>query len=320
MTRKIVSLLASGALLMPVAAGHGVAATSVMKAPPATAATTRPAPTATVRKAAFGAAAKSEIAYGGHALQRMDFYPGASATPGTPLPTIVFVHGGAWAGGDKSDSTGAAKIRHYTEAGYNLVSVNYRLLPEVAIEDQAADLAAAVDDLLANAKTLGIDRRRVVLMGHSAGAHLSALVATDPALMKARGRNPQDIAGVVLLDGPAYDVPEQIADVGPLIGFGFQVAFGGRVGRQRALSPASHVDTPNAARFLLLHVERPDSTRQARIFAEDLTRAGVDAQVMAFPGRGMDGHNMLNAMLGRSDSPATVPVDKWLAETFRRAG
>ena len=138
--------------------------------------------------------------------------------------------------------------------------------------------------------------------------------------MKARGRNPQDIAGVVLLDGPAYDVPEQIADVGPLIGFGFQVAFGGRVGRQRALSPASHVDTPNAARFLLLHVERPDSTRQARIFAEDLTRAGVDAQVMAFPGRGMDGHNMLNAMLGRSDSPATVPVDKWLAETFRRAG
>lgn len=318
MTRKIVSLLASGALLMPVATGHGALAAPAVQAAPA--AKAAPTPPATVRKAAFGAAAKSEIAFGAHPLQRMDFYPGASATPGAPLPTIVFVHGGAWAGGDKSDSTGAAKIRHYTEAGYNLVSVNYRLLPEVDIEDQAADLAAAVDDLMANAKTLSVDKRRIVLMGHSAGAHLSALVATDPSLLKAHGRNPADIAGVVLLDGPAYDVPEQIADVGPLIGFGFQVAFGGRTGRQRALSPASHVETPNAARFLLLHVERPDSTRQARIFADDLTRAGVDAQVMAFPGRGMDGHNMLNAMLGRVDSPATVPVDKWLAETFRRAG
>ncbi len=315
MTRKIVSLLASGALLIPVAAGQGALAAPVTTSAPARTAT--PAPS--VQKAAFGAAAKSEIAYGPHALQRMDFYPGASATEGAALPTIVFVHGGAWAGGDKSDSTGAAKIRHYTEAGYNLVSVNYRLLPEVDIEDQAADLASAVDDLLTNAKTLGIDRRRVVLMGHSAGAHLSALVATNPALMEAHGRNPQDIAGVVLLDGPAYDVPEQIADVGPLIGFGFQVAFGGRLARQRALSPATHVDTPNAARFLLLHVERPDSTRQARIFGDHLTKAGTDAKVMAFPGRGMDGHNMLNAMLGRVDSPATVPVDKWLAETFRRA-
>jgi len=41
---------------------------------------------------------------------------------------------------------------------------------------------------------------------------------------------------------------------------------------------------------------------------------------MGFPGRGMEGHNLLNAMLGRSDSPATKPVDDWLAETFSYEG
>ncbi len=258
------------------------------------------------------------IEYGSHPLQAMDFYPASKDFSG-PRPLIVFVHGGAWAGGDKSDSTGAAKIRHYTQNGYALASINYRLLPEVDIEDQARDVAAAIARLRDSSADLGVDKRRIVLMGHSAGAHLAALVATDPQWLDNVDMRPGDIAGVVLLDGAAYDVPVQIRDAGPLLGFAYQIAFGSRPARQDQLSPTYHAGGENARRFLLLHVERADAKRQAEMLGEDLKAEGTDAQVMAFPGRGMEGHNLINAMLGRSDSPATVPVDEWLAATVGKA-
>ncbi|WP_230281181.1 alpha/beta hydrolase [Croceicoccus sp. Ery15] len=257
--------------------------------------------------------AAQELSFGSHPLQRLDFY--RSPSPG-PRPLILFVHGGAWIGGDKSDSTGEAKIRHYTQAGYQLASVNYRLLPEVDIEHQADDVAASLASLLEQARDLNIDTRRLVLMGHSAGAHLAALVATDPRYLKRYGLTPGDIGGVALLDGAAYDVPSQIMDAGPLLGFAYQIAFGSGPARQSSLSPASHTATGNARDFLLLHVERPDAERQAFTFADALESGGTRARVAGVKGRGMEGHNRINAMLGRSDSDATPIVDEWLAGLF----
>lgn len=305
----LLSVLAVAALAAP----PGLAAPATISAPAT-------GPTAPARPGPQTAAVMPRpqtIAFGAHGLQQLDFYPAATRFTG-PRPLIVFVHGGAWAGGDKNGSTGSAKIRHYTEAGYALASVNYRLLPEVDIEDQAADLTAAIGKLRAEAKARNLDPSRIVLMGHSAGAHLAALVATDPQWLGAVAMKPADIAGVVLLDGPAYDVPTQIRDVGPLVGFGFQIAFGSGAARQKALSPASHVGGGDARRFLLLHVDRPDATNQAVLLDGKLRKAGVDSQVLAFPGTGMEAHNLLNAMLGRSNSPATKPVDAWLAETFAK--
>lgn len=259
------------------------------------------------------APAAQELSFGSHPLQRMDFY--RSSAQG-PRPLILFVHGGAWIGGDKSDSTGSAKIRHYTQSGYQLASVNYRLLPEVDIEHQADDVAAALAALLEQSRELNIDTRQIVLMGHSAGAHLAALVATDPRFLKRYGLMPGDIGGVVLLDGAAYDVPSQIVDAGPLLGFAYQIAFGSAQQRQLSLSPANHASGDNARDFLLLHVERPEAERQARRFANALQSSGTRVSVAQVPGRGMDGHNMINAMLGRSDSQATPIVDQWLAGLF----
>lgn len=259
------------------------------------------------------------IAYGSHPLQQLDFYRPADDFAG-PRPLIVFVHGGAWAGGDKSDSTGAAKIRHYTGQGYALASINYRLLPEVEIEDQAADLAAAIAAMVGNAAALNVDPGRIVLMGHSAGAHLAALAATDPQWLGAHDMAPADLAGAVLLDGAAYDVPRQIVDAGPLLGIVYQVAFGSGMARQERLSPAHHSDGRDARRFLIVHIERRDAAVQARSLAEALRNDGTDAEIVQFPGRGLEGHNRLNAMLGRSDSPATSVVDEWLRMTFAKSG
>ncbi|WP_239806571.1 alpha/beta hydrolase [Croceicoccus hydrothermalis] len=262
--------------------------------------------------AATAMPAHSSIRYGNDALQTLDFFPGAGSGTG-PRPLIVFVHGGAWVSGDKSDSTGTAKIRHYTHAGYNFATMNYRLLPDVDIRDQAQDVADAVAMLRNSAQTLYIDPRRIVLMGHSAGGHLAALVATDPQYLRARGMAPADIAGAVLIDAAALDVGRQIRAAGPLLGFAYELAFSGNAAMQNALSPTAHVESPNAGAMLMLHVDR-DSAGQARIFADALENAGTPAQVSAFAGRGMRAHNEINNRLGRGDYPATQIVDEWLAQ------
>ena len=78
---------------------------------------------------------------------------------------------------------GSAKLEHWRALGYAVASVNYRLVPDARVEDQAADIAAALALLKQRAAQLGFDGTRIALVGHSAGAHLVALVGTDPACL-----------------------------------------------------------------------------------------------------------------------------------------
>lgn len=256
-----------------------------------------------------------EIAYGRDPLQTLSFW--APATRGErPAPLILFVHGGGWKRGDKSNAPGKAKAAHFRAQGYAFASVNYRLVPEATVEQQAADVAAALARLRADAAGLGIDPGRIVLMGHSAGAHLVALVGTDPAWLHAAGLSPGDIAGIIPIDGAAYDVPSQMTVKAPLLGDTYAQAFGSDPSRQRALSPTHHAAAPNAGPFLILHVQRRDGTAQARGLAEALRSAGTPAQVEAFAGTGLQGHIDINRKLGLPDYPATPVVDAWLRARF----
>jgi acetyl esterase/lipase len=89
-------------------------------------------------------------------MQNMDYTP----VPGArgPVPLVVFVHGGAWKFGNKDNGSGAWKAPHFTGLGYAFASLNYRLVPQARVEDQAADVAAALAHLIADADKLGIDR------------------------------------------------------------------------------------------------------------------------------------------------------------------
>jgi acetyl esterase/lipase len=166
------------------------------------------------RPLAAQAPAEQEIAYGRDPLQTLDFTP-AQGVRG-PAPLVVFVHGGGWSKGTKDNGTGRDLGPHLAGLGYNFATIDYRLVPSVAVEDQARDVAAAVRALLDRADALGIDRRRVVLMGHSAGAHLVALVGTDPQYLASAGLAPGDISGIVPIDGAAYDVERQMGRRLPL--------------------------------------------------------------------------------------------------------
>ncbi len=150
-----------------------------------------------------------DIAYGADPLQHLSFWAPTARTDG-PAPLILFVHGGGWKRGDRDNATGKAKVEHFPSEGYAFASVNYRLVPDATVEQEAADVASAVAYVIAHAGELDIDPRRIVLMGHSAGAHLVALVGTDPAYLKAVGLSEDSIKGVVPIDGAAYDVPRQL--------------------------------------------------------------------------------------------------------------
>lgn len=267
-----------------------------------------------VRSEAPTASADRSIAYGTDPLQKLDLWR-AKGLAG-PAPLVVFVHGGGWQRGSKDNATGRAKVTHFNQVGYAFASIDYRLVPEATVEQQAQDVAQALKAVLDQAAALGIDRRRVVLMGHSAGAQLAALVGTDERYLRAAGLSFADLSGVIPIDGAAYDVPAQMADAGRFMQATYEQAFGTQAERQRRLSPTLHAGTPNAPRFLLLHVAREDGTRQAQGLATALRTAGTEVEIQAFPGTGLRGHMEINRRLGDPDYAATPVVDAWLKRVF----
>jgi len=254
-----------------------------------------------------------QLSYGSDPLQVMNFWRGQNAN----APLILFVHGGGWARGTKENATGEAKVRHFTQLGYAFASIDYRLVPQARVEDEADDVARAVAWVIAHKAELGIDGRGIVVMGHSAGAHLAALVGTDPKYLKAHGVPMGMLAGVILLDGAGYDVPMQIDAAGPLLRRMYEQAFGLEPGRQMALSPITHVAAPNARAFLILHVERADSERQSNMLAAALRKAGTLAEVSKIED---SSHMRLNRGLGGEDDAATALVDSFAFRAFQGAG
>lgn len=258
---------------------------------------------------------RRDLAYGALPEQTLDYHPPAAGTRAPP-PLVVFVHGGGWERGSKDNATGAAKIRHFTGEGYAFATINYRLVPGATVEQQAQDVASAIAWLVAHAKELGFNPKRMVLMGHSAGAHLAALVGTDPQYMHGQDLMLDQLRGVVLLDGAAYDVPAQVAQAGRFMRPIYTKAFGSDPARQRALSPIAHTAGPNVLSFLILHVQRDDGTRQSEALAAALRAEGSKVEVQGFEGRGLRGHVAMNRQLGEVDYPATAVVDRWLSATF----
>lgn len=258
--------------------------------------------------ATVAAPAPATLAYGSDPLQALDLW----VPQGKPAPLVLFVHGGGWSRGSKSNAVGRALPGHLLAQGYAFASIDYRLVPAATVEQQAADVAAALAYLLKRADELGIDRSRVVLTGHSAGAHLVALVGTDERYLRAAGLSFADIDGVMPNDGAGYDVAAQVGSTAPMMRETYTAAFGTDPARHQTLSPTTHAAAPNAPAFLLIHVQRPDGVAQAKALAAALKRSGTKVEIGSFPGEGLRGHMEINRRLGEPDYPATPVMDAWL--------
>jgi acetyl esterase/lipase len=219
---------------------------------------------------------------------------------------LLFVHGGGWSIGDKRMGAGL-KGGHFLSTGWAFASTNYRLVPEARVEDQAADIASAIAFLRRQPR---LDPDRIVLMGHSAGAHLAALVATDPSYLKAAGVPMSAVRGVVLLDGAGYDVGEQMREPRNRVQLMYEQAFSNDPKRQAALSPVRHAGAPNAAEWLILPVaSRRDAVAQGEKLARLLRQGGSRAVVAPQQGKT---HASINRELGKPGDPTTAVVDGFL--------
>lgn len=158
-----------------------------------------------------GDAPAREVAYGDGPRQRYDVYQPV-ATDGDslagPLPVVIFVHGGSWETGDKRSYRWVGQ--GLAAQGFIAVLPNYGLMPERRFPGFVDDVARAVAHAIAQLPQWGGDPERVVLMGHSAGAHIAALVAYDARYLAANGLTPQVFSGFVGLSGPynfLFDTP-----------------------------------------------------------------------------------------------------------------
>jgi acetyl esterase/lipase len=230
-------------------------------------------------------------------LQSLDIYP----HPDGPRRIVAFVHGGGWRIGDKATaSAGAPKAQFFHAQGYAYASLNYRLSPDVMHPAHVEDVAAALAWLLRHGAREGCDPKSLVVMGHSAGAHLAALVATDHRRLAGHGFDLSHLGGAILLDGAGYDVARQMRTLSARdTGFTkdmYAAAFGQDPAVQADASPITHVaGGKGIAPFLIVHTSRLASTLQSRALAQRLQSAGVPADLLAAPGHS---HADVNRRIG----------------------
>lgn len=235
-----------------------------------------------------------DLAYGSRPLQTLDVY--RSQAGSGPAPVILMVHGGGWCVGDKAAGGVVDNKRaRWSPKGFVLVSANY---PMVAEGDdalaQAHHIARALAFVQAHAADWGGDPGRVILMGHSAGAHLVSLVNASAAIRAAEGAKP--VLGTVSLDAGAVDVVKQMPQVYPFLKTRYREAFGSDEAGWIAASPLQQLG-PGASPWLgVCSAQRKDDPcAQARAYADKSRGLGTAADVLPQA----KGHGAINKELGQ---------------------
>jgi len=252
--------------------------------------------------------------------QKVDIYAPEGARN---LPVVFWIHGGGWQTGDKTSVQN--KPQAFVDKGFVFVSTNYQLLPSVDMETVVKDIARSIHWVHDHIAKYGGDPQRLLVMGHSAGAQLAALVCIDDRYLKAEGLPLGIIKGCVPVDGDTYDVPASIATAEtrrrvhgqPPPTFGHREKFGNDPAKHRDFSAVTHVAKDKGIPpFLIMYVaEHPDTTAQAQRLASVLKEAGV--LVTVFGGRETT-HNKINADLGLPDDPGTKALFEFLGKALKQ--
>jgi arylformamidase len=145
------------------------------------------------------AACRLDLPYGSGAAESLDVF--TTARPDAPV--LVFVHGGWWRALDKSDFSFVAPA--FTAAGALVVVPNYALCPVVSIEHITLQMVRALQWVWRHAAQHGGDARRIVVAGHSAGAHLAAMLLSCRWKQVDEALPAQLVGGAMAISG-VYDL------------------------------------------------------------------------------------------------------------------
>ena len=214
-----------------------------------------------------------DIAYGELDRQTLDIYTPRSSVEASPV--VVFFYGGGWRKGARKNYEFVASS--LTEAGYAVVIPDYRVFPDVVFPAFVEDGAQAVAWVLNNAGQHNVDPERVFLMGHSAGAHIAALLSLDQRYLAMHGVEHGSIRALIGLSGPYDFLPIEsgyLLDVFPE--------------ENRAASQPINFATAAAPPTLLIHGEDDDIVDPANSesLAARLAQQGVDVSMRLYDDAG----------------------------------
>ena len=237
-------------------------------------------------------------------------------------PVVIWIHGGGWSIGDKLNKMDL-KVPFFRDLGYIFVSVNYRLSPfpfdltddnRIKHPDHIIDIADALKFVYNNIELYGGDKTNIVVLGHSAGAHLAALIGTDQTLLSNLNINPIHIKGIGSFDTQAYNIDKAIdvlseSDL-------YINAFTDDKTLQDDASPYFQMDNSSIITNRWLFVERGGYERKdllnefiAKLKSENITTTKIDANDYT--------HAEVNELIGdQSNTLMSDAIDNFLIECF----
>jgi acetyl esterase/lipase len=220
--------------------------------------------------------------------QRLDIYQNPAATPSTPAPVLVYIHGGAWNHGEKPASSHG--FRPWLAAGFSVVNVEYRLLASAPAPAAVQDVRCVLSWVRQNAAKYSFDTTRVVTYGTSSGGHLALMAAVLPAkndIDPPQCKSQPHIAAVLDFYGPyhleptepgAFTSPSTARWMGP----DPQPSL---LAKEHAMSPSTYIRAGIPPVFIAHGDADPTVPYAASVtLQKDLDRAGVKNAFDTVPG------------------------------------
>jgi len=226
-----------------------------------------------------------DVAYtqSGDPAQRLDLYHPTKRQSNAPL--IIWVHGGAWRSGTKSDVPIVSLLQH----GFAIASIDYRLTPQAPFPAQVHDIKAAIRFLRSRASEYGVDPQRFIIAGSSAGGHLAALVGVSSGVSELAGTDPSNanessaVAAIVSFYGASnlQTILSQSTPYGLSVRVpALQLLLGGQPedhpDKAKLASPTAHVDATDPPLFLIHGDQDPQMPIEQ---ADELARAYRQAKL-----------------------------------------
>lgn len=219
----------------------------------------------------------SGLAYGELKRQKLDVYVPRHAQVGmAKLPVVVFFYGGSWESGQRQDYKFIGEA--LSSSGFVVIIPDYRVYPEVVFPDFLYDAAKAVQWARTHAPSFGGDAARLFVAGHSAGAHIAAMLSLDKRYLASVAMQPNDLAGMIGLAGPYDFLPLKTKKLNTIFG---------PVDQQYQSQPIHFVN--GDAPPMLLMVGKADGTvwpRNSYRLADKLAKAGGSVKLIEFENYG----------------------------------
>ena len=241
------------------------------------------------------------------------YYP---LTAPSLMPAVIYLHGGAWIEGDKSDAASSPEVTELVKRGFLVASINYDLAPQYTIQGQIENAKCAVRFLRANSSYFGIDPNKIGAMGYSAGGHLAAVLGTSDksAGMDASGGftdQSSRVQAAVDFYGPT-DLRNLFSGYPAIILQELVGTSDVNSGILDKISPMTYVSADDPS-FLILHGDKDSVVplSQSQALYQSLQAAGIPATLMVVQ-NGDHGF----APVGDPISPTLAEITSTVADFF----